>query len=238
MNSHLPGSTAVPNSDAEKQQRLASLLRKDGQLLQIIDAALEDAARRAREHLACRPGCTQCCHGAFALDALDALRLRETMTSMRKSAPERAARLETRARGYIAEYGASFPGDAVRGILGDSEEDAAAFEDFANEAACPALDPATGLCEVYEARPMTCRVFGPPVLQNAEDDDAAAYSVCELCFTEASAETIAACAMTVPVAEEEALLGELQAAQQEGPGAMSGDTIVAYCLIGPDLLPQ
>ena len=44
--------------------------------------------------------------------------------------------------------------------------------------------------------------------------------------------------MTVPVAEEEALLGELQAAQQEGPGAMSGDTIVAYCLIGPDLLPQ
>ena len=42
-------------------------------------------------------------------------------------------------------------------------EDQARFEDFANDAACPALDPATGRCDVYAWRPMTCRVFGPPV---------------------------------------------------------------------------
>jgi len=202
-----------------------------------VDAALADAGRRAGEHLVCRPGCTQCCHGAFAIDALDALRLQTAMKSMTTAEPQRAARLEARARAYVAEFGVGFPGDAVTGVLGDSEEDAAAFEEFANEAACPALDPETGLCEVYESRPMTCRVFGPPVRQDAgqdaEDDAAPAYSVCELCFTEASAETIAACAMAVPLAEEEELLTELQTTQQDVPGAMAGETIVAYGLIRP-----
>ncbi len=28
---------------------------------------------------------------------------------------------------------------------------------------CPALDPATGHCDLYVHRPITCRTFGPPV---------------------------------------------------------------------------
>ena len=70
-------------------------------------------------------------------------------------------KLEVRAKGWVAEHGPEFPGDAETGLLGDSKLDQERFEDFANEAACPALDPATGRCDVYEWRPMTCRAFWP-----------------------------------------------------------------------------
>jgi len=131
--------------------------------VQIMDAALAEAARRAGDWLACRPGCTQCCHGAFAIGPLDALRLGAGMDALRTQEPALAAEIERRAQAWLDEHGADFPGDRETGLLGDSDADRERFEEFANEAACPALDPATGLCGVYESRPMTCRVFGPPV---------------------------------------------------------------------------
>jgi len=194
-----------------------SLPPGDRELVQIMDAALADAARRSGAWLACRPGCTQCCHGAFAINALDVARLEVGIKALRATAPRKAEALVRRATEWIAEYGAEFPGDRATGTLGTSDEEQARFEEFANEAACPALDPATGLCDVYEWRPMTCRVFGPPV-RMAEGDQ---LGCCELCFLGASEEEIAGCEMPVPIDLEERLVGE------------TGDkteTIVAYVL--------
>jgi Fe-S-cluster containining protein len=207
------------------------IAEQDASLLRIVDNALADAARRSGEHLVCHPGCTQCCHGAFAISPLDALRLRAGMDALAEIQPSVAAAVMQRAQAYLEEYGPSFPGDPVTGILGASEDEQACFEDFANEAACPALDPATGLCDLYAARPMTCRVFGPPV-RTASDSGDEAFSVCELCFTQATPEEIAAAEMHVPYVEEkhveEALLaGTLEA----GLDAPEGETIVAYCLV-------
>jgi len=150
----------------------------DSELVQIMDGALADAARLAGTWLACRPGCTQCCHGAFAINALDAERLAAGMEALRAADPARAEAVEQRARGWIAEFGPEFPGDPVTGVLGTSEDEQMGFESFANEAPCPALNPATGLCDVYEWRPMTCRVFGPPVRMGQGE----ALGCCELCF--------------------------------------------------------
>jgi Fe-S-cluster containining protein len=202
------------------------IAEQDASLLRIIDDALADAARRSGEHLVCRPGCTQCCHGAFAISSLDALRLRAGMETLAATQPAVAAAVTQRAQAYLEEYGPSFPGDPMTGILGASEEEQACFEDFANEAACPALDPTTGLCDLYAARPMTCRVFGPPV-RTASDSGDEAFSVCELCFTQATPEEIAAAEMHVPYEEEARLAGTLEA----GPDAPEGETIVAYCLV-------
>jgi Fe-S-cluster containining protein len=207
--------------------RRDELFRQDAKLVQIVDASLADAVQRAGHHLACRPGCNQCCYGAFSINALDALRLRNAMTELEATEPERAANITERARKYLAQYSSSFPGDRKKGILGESPEMQAAFEDFADEAACPALDPSTGLCELYAARPMTCRTFGPPVRSQSESGEEEGLSVCELCFTEASPDEIAACEMSVPRAEEESLL----AALEEIEPARSGETIVAYCLV-------
>jgi Fe-S-cluster containining protein len=189
----------------------------DRELIQIMDAAWADAARRAGPHLACRMGCTQCCHGAFAINALDAERLRAGMDDLRAADPAGAAEVERRARIWIEEWAAEFPGDAETGLLGTSDAEQEAFEEFANEAACPALDPATGRCDVYAWRPMTCRVFGPPVRV-----EIGALACCELCFTSADNEEIAACEMTAPHDLEEQLVEEMGDASQ---------TVVAYALV-------
>jgi Fe-S-cluster containining protein len=214
----------------ETNDAMAEVLRQDSGLIQIMDSALVDATIRAGKHLACRPGCTQCCHGAFAISPLDALRLRTTMSEMAAAEPAQAAAIAARAARYLEEFGADFPGERESGILGTSEEEQAAFEEFANEAACPALNPQSGLCEVYAARPMTCRVFGPPVRMDSEEDGDG-LALCELCFTEATQEEIAAAEMIVPFAEEQKVLGLLEKATEIEPGA--GETIVAYCLTMP-----
>lgn len=196
-----------------------SLPGGDRELVQIMDAALADAARRAGVWLACRPGCTPCCHGAFAINALDVERLQASFAALRAADPAAAEAVEERARAWVAEFGGEFPGDAATGILGTSDQEQERFEDFANDAACPALDPATGLCAVYDGRPMTCRVFGPPVRMGAGE----ALGCCELCFVGASEEEIAACEMAVPHELEERLAAEAGGA---------GETVVAFALLG------
>ena len=194
---------------------------RDAELVEIVDASLAEAARRSGAFLACRIGCTQCCHGAFAINALDAARLRAGMSELRAANPALASEIERRARAWLAEHGADFPGDRKTGVLGSSPEDQARFEDFANEAACPALDAATGRCDVYAWRPMTCRVFGPPI-RAAGDDGEEGLGHCELCFIGATPQQVAACEMPVPHALEVELLQEI---------AADFETVVAFALL-------
>ena len=195
-------------------------IRGDQKLIQIVDAALADVTRRSGDWLACRPGCTQCCIGVFAINQLDAARLQHGLRKLEAVAPERAAAVRERARGAVSRLSHNFPGDPATGILGDSGECVEAFEDFGNDEPCPALDPQTGLCELYESRPMTCRVFGPPVRSEG------GLAVCELCFQGASDEEIAACEMVAdPGNLEQRLLTEI-----EKLGRKRGDTLVAFCL--------
>lgn len=185
-----------------------------------MDSAHADAKRRSGEWLVCRPGCTQCCIGAFSINQLDAFRLRRGLASLEKSDPKRAARVRQRARDSVARLAPSFPGDPIDGVLDEGDEAALRFADFANDEPCPALDPVNGNCELYESRPMTCRVFGPPV--QSEDG----LCVCELCFHGASEKEIAACEMEPdPDDLESRLLEEL-----EKKISTRGNTIVAFAL--------
>jgi Fe-S-cluster containining protein len=192
----------------------------DQKLVQIVDAALADVTRRSGDWLVCRPGCTQCCIGAFPINQLDAMRLQQGLAELAASAPERAARVRERARDAVLRLSPEFPGDPISGLLDEGDEAEERFADFANDEPCPALDPETGLCEVYESRPMTCRVFGPPV--RSEDG----IGVCELCFQGASDAEIAACEMKPdPNDLESQLLQKL-----ETKTGARGNTIVAFCL--------
>ena len=149
----------------------------DRALIQIVDAALAEAARRSGEWLVCRPGCFQCCLGEFAITALDARRLRAGLADLDSREPERAARVRRRAR--LATDGDDEP--------------------------CPALDPETGTCDLYAARPIVCRTFGPAMRCGDE-----AVGVCELCYHSATDEEIAACEVEIdPDGVESQLLAEL-----------------------------
>lgn len=200
---------------------------RDAELVQIVDAALADAARRAGGWLACRLGCTQCCHGAFAISALDALRLETGMNALRAAKPDLAAHIEARAQAWIEEFGPEFPGRLETGVLGDSDSERERFEDFANDAPCPALDPSTGGCDVYAWRPMTCRVFGPPVRMASGAADVEALGHCELCFVGAEESEVTACEMPVPYDLEAELLKE----SADGELGGASETVVAFALL-------
>jgi Fe-S-cluster containining protein len=146
------------------------------------------------------------------------------MKALHAADPPTADALEKRTRTWLAENIPDFPGDPSTGILGTSDEEQARFEGFANDAPCPALNPTTGLCDVYAWRPMTCRVFGPPIRMNEGD----ALGCCELCFIGATDAQIAACEMPVPHELEAELVGET---------GETGETIVAFALLGvPDAI--
>ena len=192
----------------------------DQKLVQIVDAALGDATRRSGRWLACRPGCTDCCHGVFAINQLDAARLDRGLAELESRDPRRAREVRQRARESMSRVLPDFPGDRSTGVLGEDEDSVRRFENFANDEPCPALSPETGLCELYEWRPMTCRVFGPPV--RSENG----LGVCQLCFQGASDDEIAACEM-VPDPEdlESKLLKKVENSTQR-----RGETLVLFCL--------
>ena len=199
---------------------LRRLPAADGALIQIVDAALADATRRSGEWLVCRPGCTQCCVGVFAINQLDAIRLQQGLSDREKVDPQKARRIRARARDSIRRLSAEFPGDAKTGVLDEGPEAEASFAEFANDEPCPVLDPETGLCDLYDARPMTCRTFGPPVRSDG------GLGVCELCFHGATDEQIAGCEM---VADPDDLEAKVLAKLEESQSAR-GRTIVAFCV--------
>ena len=202
-----------------------SVPKRDRELVQIVDAAFADAARRAGSWLVCRPGCSQCCHGAFAINELDAARLGEGMEVLRRQNPSLAMEVERRAAEWIAERGPAFPGDRETGCLGTSDADRTRFEVYANDAPCPALDPETGRCDVYEWRPVTCRIFGPPI-RSTNTNGMEGLAHCELCFGGASQEQVVACEMHLPHQFEREVLEELS------PKRGTEETVVAFALLG------
>jgi len=193
---------------------------QDGHLVQIVDAALADAGRRSGDWLLCKPGCTPCCIGVFAIDQLDALRLQDGLRLLDATNPERAARVRNRALDSWTKLSGQFPGDPTTGILGANDAAAAVFETFADNEPCPALDPERGTCDVYAWRPVTCRVFGAPVRSNG------GLGICELCYDGATTDEIALCELKLDEANQ---LQETLVRDLECQGRV-GKTIVAFAL--------
>jgi Fe-S-cluster containining protein len=171
-------------------------MKEDRELIQIVDAALAEATRKSGAWLVCRPGCCECCMGPFAITQSDAERLRRGLAELELNDPARAERVRQRAR----EAAARLPEVDERGF--EAWLDALPEDD-----PCPVLDPETGTCDLYTARPVTCRVFGPPIRWGGD-----AVGVCELCFDGASDEEIAACEVRLDIEES------------------AGDTVIALAL--------
>lgn len=193
-----------------------AVLKRDQELIQIVDAALAQAQQRSGSWLACRRGCFQCCIAPFAITPLDAARLRAGLAELAVRDPDRARRVRDRAQVSLARLQRHFPGDPIARVL--------EIEDAADDEPCPALDPESGACDLYAARPITCRTFGPAVrlLSGPEEQ---AIGVCELCYVGASEAQIVACRVDVDTALESEILRDL-----EKSGGSPGDTLVACAL--------
>jgi Fe-S-cluster containining protein len=192
-------------------------------LIQIVNTALVSAVQKSGQWLACKPGCSQCCHGVFAINQLDAIRLRKGLADLDAQDPERTGRIRRRALDAIARLSEDYPGDPVTGVLDEDDTDEAAkrWDDFGNAEPCPVLDPASGTCELYEFRPVICRTFGPALKSDGD------LGHCELCFVGATEEQVIAAEMHP---DPENLEAELLEELRKTTGAC-GETIIAFALV-------
>ena len=196
---------------------LIQIENADRDLLASIAASMVEATRRSGSWLACRLGCTQCCIGPFAITQLDVLRLRSGLATLEASDPARAAAVRARAAAYVEKIAPVYPGDPGTGELFGEQD----LPDSTDELPCPALDPATGACDLYDARPITCRSFGP-----ATKIGDGRLAACELCYVGATDAEIAACAVELdPEGLELTLVEALEKAGRKGV------TIVGYALV-------
>jgi Fe-S-cluster containining protein len=193
-------------------------------LVAIVDTAAASAYERGGAQLACRPGCTQCCHGVFPISQQDAALLREALIHLERIDEEKATRIHSRVEISLKKIESLFPGDVTTGILNPDYEEAPLFADedsIGDSEPCPVLDPATGTCDLYEARPIVCRTFGPP-MRTADGD----LATCELCFITASEQEIAAAELDPDIPAQEAASNEAFNQSHK----VHGETIVALAL--------
>ncbi len=196
----------------------------DRELVATVDRQMADAYRRGGEHLVCAPGCTECCIGPFGIHRLDVLRLRMGLDELRQREPRRAQAILERAEEAAGSMIAGFPGDPTTGTLdAESDEEEDAFLDRFADLPCPVLDPATGTCDLYAHRPLTCRIYGP----EAAASSGGVLEPCRLCFTEATPETVTAC-RAEPDSEglEDRLLERLERLEGE-----RGVTLIPFALL-------
>ena len=210
---------ARPTAAADSE---AFLDRADHRLLTVYDGRMAEAYARGGEWLVCRAGCTDCCIGPFAISAADARRLRQGVAALGDGPEARA--LAERARRAVEGLRPGFPGDPDSGRLLGGDDAETAFFDRHADLPCPALDPTSGRCQVYDHRPLNCRAYGPPL-----DLGGTALAPCELCFRGAPAETLEACRLDP---DPEGLEDTLIDAVERHPEHRDGDTLVAFALLG------
>jgi Fe-S-cluster containining protein len=197
----------------------------DDALVAAVDAALAAAEHAAGARLDYRRGCPACCLGPFPITPLDARRLRRGLAALTASDPGRGAAIRARARADVAALAPHFPGDAATGRLSDDERAEEAIAARFSARPCPALDPASGRCDLYAFRPLSCRTYGPPVRLGGE-----ALPPCERCFPACGDDEAERCRAAIdPEGREAALLCALAAR-----GGDDGETLVAFALGLPE----
>jgi Fe-S-cluster containining protein len=192
----------------------------DRALVAAVDAAVAAAECAAGPRLV-YSGCPACCIGPFPINEPDARRLIRGVAALAASDPARAQAVRRRAAAAVARLAADFPGDAATGTLTDDDGAQDRFCRAHSDLPCPALDPRSGRCDVYDWRPLSCRTFGPPVRIGGED-----LPPCERCFKGGPAEADACRVTADPDGLEEALLDAIEAR-----GGSSGETLVAFALL-------
>jgi len=198
-----------------------AIVAEDEKLLRDLDRGFARVASRAGDWLACRAGCSECCHGPFPITRLDAWRLRRGIEALRRRAPERAAAIVARAQAAMLRLADDFPGDPRTGRPDGALEVLDSFLAKHDTLACPALDPDNGHCELHDARPVACRTYGPPLKfgdRNAEP--------CRLCFSNAPEAEVEACRFEPDPDGFEAEVLLAMGAREDAPW----ETLIAFAL--------
>lgn len=129
----------------------------DAELIQLVDGAVAEAMANGGDAIACRPGCSHCCVGPFAVTERDLTRLRLGVTTLPEAERERLAARSAEVRETMRE---GFPGEWATGMI-ESQQAADIFDSQHPWLPCPILDLETNRCALHAWRPVACRLHGP-----------------------------------------------------------------------------
>ncbi len=122
-----------------------SLAGKYIDLTFLIRQEFERNISKYGDKIKCRKGCSQCCSQIFRITSFDADIIK---VHINKLSSQEKQLLKVKAAEYISRFSSENPGN-------DEYNSTAKLP-------CPALND-EGACMIYEARPVICRRFGPPV---------------------------------------------------------------------------
>jgi len=203
--------------------------RADAELLDVLDAVFSNARRRAGRWLECRPGCLDCCHRPFPITRLDVHRLRRGLGELAANESDRAKAVHRRAVRAVEVLADGFPGDAANGRLAREVSRLDRYFERHATLACPALDPETRTCDLHPWRPVSCRIYGPPVRFGTT-----AAPPCDLCFRGAPPETVERCRVEPdPEGIEDAILARMGVAAGEDWGTLIAHALALDPATGP-----
>ena len=139
---------------------LAPIFQKDEQLRHQADGLFAKVAEGWPQCVKCAPGCDDCCHALFDLSLVEAMYINEAFHKKFGYGPARSHILEKASKTdrQLAKLKRKMFLDEKAGIKTDEILSQAALLRLP----CPLLDD-QHRCVLYEARPITCRLYGIPL---------------------------------------------------------------------------
>jgi Fe-S-cluster containining protein len=131
------------------------------QLQREADALFEHVRRDNSDCVHCREGCSDCCHALFDLSLVEAMYINRSFLTSFDYGPQRSE-IMTRASRTDRDL------TKLKRKMFQAERDGSPAEVIMARVAeakipCPLLDE-NECCLLYEARPVTCRIYGVPTV--------------------------------------------------------------------------
>ena len=127
-------------------------------LSQAADQVFEKVRAEFPQCVKCERECADCCHALFDLTLIEALYINDRFKARFKGG-EREAALERANRADRKIH--KLKRDAYRELKAGKEESDILADLAAEKVRCPLLND-RDLCELYDHRPITCRLYGIP----------------------------------------------------------------------------
>ena len=127
-------------------------------LSKAADQVFERVKQEYPDCVRCRQECADCCHALFDLTLIEALYMNEKFNA-RFAGPEREALLEKANRADRTIH--KFKREAYREFKAGKSEEEILTDLGDKRVRCPLLND-RDMCEMYDHRPITCRLYGIP----------------------------------------------------------------------------
>lgn len=125
-----------------------------------VEAVFEKVQHEYNECVACKAGCADCCHALFDLTLIEAMFIKSQFDKIipqeaRKEVIDRANDADRKVYKLKRKASKEFQ---------DGRSETEILEEMAvQRVQCPLLD-SEDRCELYESRPITCRLYGIPTV--------------------------------------------------------------------------